>query len=223
MINVVVADDQSLVRGGITMMLDAQPDIRVVGEAMDGREAVKAAAALMPDVLLMDLRMPTLDGIDATEQIIASQSDGDRLTKILVLTTFNDDELVYGALRAGASGFLLKHAAPEDLVAAVRIVASGRSYLDPEVTGQVIRAMSLAPSGRSRATSAEQIRLLTAREREVLGLMALGLTNPQISAQLVLSEATVKTHVARILMKTASHDRTQAVVLAYRSGLVRPQ
>jgi DNA-binding NarL/FixJ family response regulator len=222
MISVVVADDQSLVRGGIAMMLNAESDMRVVGQAADGQQAVAAVAHLEPDVVLMDLRMPGMDGIAATEQIVAERADPDHLTKVLILTTFNDDEVVYGALRAGASGFLLKYAAPSELVTAVRVVASGRSYLDPEVTGQVIEALNRAPDTQVYATSSDQVNRLTAREKEVLAYVAQGLSNNDISRQLFLSEATVKTHVARILMKTGSRDRAQAVSLAFRSGLVRP-
>jgi DNA-binding NarL/FixJ family response regulator len=223
-ISVLVADDQPLVRAGIVMLLSAQPDIQVLGEASNGREAVRLTHQLRPDVVLMDLRMPELDGTEATRQIVEeSEHDHDGLAKVLVLTTFNEDETVYGALRAGASGFLLKYAAPDDLPTAVRLVASGGSYLDPEIAGHVIKALRELPhpSGDT-VSSSDLVDLLTRREVEILGQVALGLSNGEISAKFVLSEATVKTHVSRILMKTGSRDRAQAVALAYLSGLVRP-
>lgn len=219
-ITVLVADDQPLVRAGLAMLLSAQPDLEVVGEASDGRETIQLAQRLRPDVVLMDLRMPVLDGAEATRVLVREQADSDRLVKVLVLTTFNDDDAVYGALTAGASGFLLKHAAPADLVAAIRRVAAGESWIDPAVAGQVIKALSFQPvSQRNRSAVLER---LTAREREVLSLLAYGLSVPEISERFVLSEATVKTHVARILIKTGSRDRAQAVTLAYQSGLVVP-
>ena len=219
-ITVLVADDQPLVRAGLAMLLSAQPDLEVVGEASDGRETIQLAQRLRPDVVLMDLRMPVLDGAEATRVLVREQADSDRLVKVLVLTTFNDDDAVYGALTAGASGFLLKHAAPADLVAAIRRVAAGESWIDPAVAGQVIKALSFQPvSQRNRSAVLER---LTSREREVLSLLAYGLSVPEISERFVLSEATVKTHVARILIKTGSRDRAQAVTLAYQSGLVVP-
>lgn len=218
-VRVLVADDQALVRGGIVMLLAPQPDIEVVGEAADGDEAVNQARALRPDLVLMDLRMPGLNGIEATK-VLAQDPAGadDRLTKVLVLTTFNDDDSVYGALHAGASGFLLKDQAPTHLVEAVRAVALGNSWIDSAVAGQVLNALAATPQpGRPDAALSR----LTAREQQVLTLMAMGLSNGEITERLVLSKATVRTHVSRILMKTGSRDRTQAVVLAYRSGLVR--
>lgn len=221
-IAVVIADDQPLVRAGISMLLAAESDIRVVGEASDGREAVTLAKAQQPDVVVMDVRMPGMDGVTATRVLTADDvsRSPDRLTKILVLTTFDDDESVYGALRAGASGFLLKHAAPTDLISAVRKVAAGEAWIDPAVARKVIAALAgISEFGQG---SSELIERLTPREREVLVLMAHGLSNAEIRDRLVLSEATVKTHVARVVMKTGSRDRTQAVVLAYQSGLVVP-
>ncbi|MGN2638570.1 response regulator [Nocardia takedensis] len=220
-ITVIVADDQPLVRAGIAMLLTAEADIDVVGEASDGREVIELVAVHRPDVVLMDIQMPGMDGIAATRELTADNSSGrDHLTKVLVLTTFSDDDAVYGALRGGASGFLLKHAAPGDLAVAVRRVAAGESWIDPAVAARVIAA--LANSGRTGSHASELIDRLTPREREVLVLMAHGLSNNEIRQQLVLSEATVRTHVARVVMKTGSRDRTQAVVLAYRSGLVAP-
>lgn len=219
-IKVLVADDQALVRGGIIMLLTAQADIEVIGEAENGDEAVDKARAQRPDVVLMDLRMPGTDGITATS--ILSQDpnheEQDQLTRVLVLTTFNDDESVYGALRAGASGFLVKDQAPAHLVEAVRAIAAGDSWIDSTIAAQVLRVLASVPQvGRPTSLLAR----LTPREQEVLVLMASGLSNADITARLVLSEATVRTHVSRILMKTGSRDRTQAVVLAYQSGLVQ--
>ncbi len=219
-IRVVLADDQPMVRAGIAMLLSAQPDIEVTAEVSDGAEAVAAAEALHPDIIVMDLRMPGLDGIEATRAITADNTERpDHLVKVLALTTFDDDDMVYGALRAGAQGFLLKHAAPADLVSAIRRVAAGDAWIDPMVAGKVISALSRYPQSGSSNTTIEQ---LTPREREVLALIAEGLSNTEISHRLVLSEATVKTHVSRILMRTGCRDRAQAVVLAFRSGLVSP-
>lgn len=219
-ISVVVADDQPLVRAGLAMLVAAQPDVEVVGEASDGRQAIQLARRLRPDVVLMDLRMPVLDGAEATRALVRDHAEGDQLIKVLVLTTFNDDDAVYEALTAGASGFLLKHAAPSDLVAAIRRVAAGDSWIDPAVAGQVIKALSMQPANRRSGSVA--LERLTPREREVLSLLAYGLSVIEISERFVLSEATVKTHVARILIKTGSRDRAQAVALAYQSGLVVP-
>lgn len=220
-ITTIVADDQPLIRAGIAMLLAAEPDISVVGEAGDGAEAVGLSDLLHPAVVVMDLRMPGMDGITATRLLSADNGnpDADHLTKVLILTTFSDDEAVYGALRAGASGFVLKHAAPQDLPAAVRKVAMGEAWLDPAVAGQVISALARVPYAGPTAAVA-LVERLTPREREILVLMAGGLSNGEIRGRLVLSEATVKTHVARVVMKTGSRDRTQAVVLAYESGLV---
>lgn len=204
------------------MLLDAQPDIHVIGEAGNGREAIDLAHIIHPDVVIMDLGMPVLDGVAATKLLTEerAESTNEPVTKILVLTTFNEDEAVYNALRAGASGFLLKYAAPADLVSAVRSVAAGDGWIDPSVAVKVIDALARRPRNGQQAD--DLVRCLTARETEVLILMARGLSNQEIKASLFLSEATVKTHVARIIMKTGSRDRTQAVVLAFRSGLVTP-
>lgn len=223
-ISVVVADDQILVRAGIVMLLTAQPDIVVVGEAADGEQAVDLVKRLKPDVVLMDLQMPRMDGTTATraltQDVATPETDRDRLTKVLVLTTFADEEFVYAALRAGASGFLLKHAVPQDLIAAVHRVADGDAWIDPAVAGKVIQALAAGPQEGQRGASG-RIAPLTRREREVLVLMAEGLSNHEIAAQLVVSEATVKTHAARVIMKTGCRDRAQAVALAYQSGLAQ--
>jgi DNA-binding NarL/FixJ family response regulator len=222
MITVLVADDQALIRAGIVLLLDAQSDISVVAEAADGAEAVERAAECHPDVVIMDVRMPVLDGIEATRQLCADRSPSETGPgpRVLVLTTFDDDDAVYGALLAGASGFLLKHAVPHDLLAAVRRVADGDAWLDPAVAGRVISALARTP--RVGEPTGQLVSRLTPREREVLVLMADGLSNVEIAERLVVGEGTVKTHVSRVLMKTASRDRAQAVALAYRSGLVLP-
>jgi DNA-binding NarL/FixJ family response regulator len=214
MIRVLLADDQALVRAGFRMILTAEPGIEVVGQAADGGEAVALARELAPDVVLMDVRMPIMDGIEATRQIV----DGEAGPRVLVLTTFDLDEVVYDALRAGASGFLLKDAPEERLVTAIRVVAEGGSLFAPSVTRRLIEEFARrAPSSPPPALDE-----LTARETEVLRLVARGMANGEIARHLVVSEHTVKTHVARILMKLGLRDRTQAVVLAYESGLVRP-
>lgn len=222
-ISVVVADDQPLVRAGIVMLLTAEPGIHVVGEACDGRQAIDLAHTLKPDIVVMDVRMPGTDGVAAT-RLLCSDPDAehrDHLTKVLILTTFSDDEAVYGSLRAGASGFLLKHAAPHDLIAAIHKIAAGEAWIDPAVARKIIATLAQAPAPGS--LSPQLVERLTPREREVLELMAHGLSNTEIKDRLVISDATVKTHVARIIMKTGSRDRTQAVVLAYQSGLVSPR
>lgn len=218
-IGVVVADDQPVVRAGLAMLLSAEADIDVVAEAANGQEAIDQARRHQPDVVVMDVRMPVLDGVAATKILAADNSNADSSLKVLILTTFNEDEAVYGALRAGASGFLLKHAAPRDLIAAVRHVAVGQSWLDPSVAATVIGALAMTSSPGS---AAGVVTRLTERERQILALMAEGLNNHEIAERFVLSEATVRTHVSRVLMKTGSRDRTQAVVLAYQSGLVIP-
>ena len=214
-IRIVVADDQALMRGGFSMILNAEDDLEVVGEAIDGADAVRAFGRLQPDVVVMDVRMPSMDGIEATRRITAS----DAAAKVLILTTFDLDEYVYDALRAGASGFLLKDRPPEELVAAVRIVASGEALLAPSVTRRLIAEFASRP-GSSAAP--ERLADLTEREREVLVLMARGASNVEIARQLFVAETTVKTHVGHVLRKLDLRDRAQAVVLAYESGLVRP-
>ena len=218
-VTVVLADDQPMVRAGVRMLLSVDPAIQVVGEASDGHEAIAAVERLRPDVIVMDLRMPGTDGAEATRRIVAEREHTpDALTRVLVLTTFDEDADVYAALRAGASGFLLKHASADVLATAIRRVAEGESWLDPAVVGRVIRALRLPPGPDGAAVAA----VLTPREREVLTLVAEGLSNAELCDRLFLSEATVKTHVARVLMKTGSRDRAAAVALAYRSGFVRP-
>ncbi len=219
-VRVLVADDQALVRGGILMVLAGDPQLEVIGEATNGAEAVALAGELRPDVVIMDLKMPGMDGIEATRAVVENSAGGDDLIKVLVLTTFNDDASVLGALRAGASGFLVKDEAPIHLIDAVLAIAAGNSWIDPTVTGQVIKALGEAP--RVGAGSDARLSALTPREREVLVLMAHGMSNGDITKKLFLSEATVRTHVSRILMKTGSRDRTEAVVLAYQSRLVQP-
>jgi DNA-binding NarL/FixJ family response regulator len=218
MIRVVIADDQTIVRAGFAALLGAQEDITVVGEAGDGREAVHLATLHRPDVVVMDIRMPSMDGIEATRRILAQP--GSENLRVLVLTTFDIDEYVYDALAAGASGFLLKDATADDLVAAVRVVARGDALLAPQVTGRLVREFTKQRRARPQAPAA--LATLTARESEVLMLMAGGLSNSEIAARLVVSEHTVKTHVARVFTKLSLRDRAQAVMLAYESGLVIP-
>ncbi|MFI0357232.1 response regulator [Actinomadura sp. 9N407] len=218
MIKVLVVDDQTIVRAGFAALLDAQPDISVAGEAGDGREAVRLAEAERPDVVVMDIRMPGMDGIEATRQILAKPwADG---VRVLVLTTFDVDEYVYEALAVGASGFLLKDATADELVSAVRVVARGDSLLAPQVTGRLIREFTKQRRNRPQAPS--ELATLTARESEVLVLIAGGLSNGEIARRLVVSEHTVKTHVARVFTKLGLRDRAQAVMLAYESGVVVP-
>ncbi|GLY77956.1 response regulator [Actinoallomurus iriomotensis] len=216
MIRVLIADDQGMVRSGFSILLNAQPDIHVVGEAVDGKEAVARAAELRPDVVLMDVRMPVMDGLAATRIITA----GEAAPKVLVLTTFDLDDYVYEALRSGASGFLLKDASASELSDAVRVVARGDALLAPVVTRRLIA--EFARMGAPRGPDGRLAEGLTERESEVLGLVARGMSNAEIAAELVLAEQTVKTHVGRILMKLELRDRTQAVVYAYETGLVRP-
>jgi DNA-binding NarL/FixJ family response regulator len=216
-LRVVIADDQALVRAGFRMILEADDNIQVVGEAADGEEAVTAVRRLQPDVVLMDVRMPVMDGLEAARRILSNHSDGPR---VIMLTTFDVDEYVYNALNAGASGFLLKDVSPEQLVAAVRLVASGDALLAPSITRRLVERF--AKPSPAPASNATELGSLTSREREVLVLMARGLSNAELADRLTLSEATVKTHVARILGKLDLRDRVQAVVLAYESGLVTP-
>jgi DNA-binding NarL/FixJ family response regulator len=220
MIRVLLVDDQALVRAGFRMILDAETGIQVVGEATDGREAIDQARALRPDVVLMDIRMPELDGLEATRRILAAV-DGDGGPKILMLTTFDLDEYVYEALRAGASGFLLKDTPPEQLVAAIHVIAEGDALLSPAVTKRVIGEF-VRGGGPKPEAQFPRLEDLTAREHEVLTLIARGLSNAEIAKELFVSETTVKTHVARILMKLGLRDRVQAVVLAYEAGVVSP-
>ncbi|GLZ42976.1 response regulator transcription factor [Actinokineospora sp. NBRC 105648] len=213
MIRVLLVDDDSLLRAGVRVVLGTAGDIEVVGEAADGLRAVDLAHSLSPDVVLMDVRMPGIDGVEATRRLVASQPG----TKVLVLTTFRHDEYVWGALRVGASGFLLKRASPERLIDAVRIVAAGETLLDPAVTRDLVEHFV-----RRSPTSTPDPRLdrLTDRETQVLRLVAEGLSNAEIAGVLVIAESTAKTHVKRVLAKIGVRDRTQAVVLAYRCGLV---
>ncbi|HEX3561780.1 MAG TPA: response regulator transcription factor [Solirubrobacterales bacterium] len=216
MIRAIIADDQAVVRGGIRMILESQEDIEVEGEAENGREAIQLVKALDPDVVLMDIRMPELDGIDATKRLVA---DGIR-TRVLVLTTYGLDEYVYEALKAGAAGFLVKTESPEDLVNGVRVVAAGDALLAPEITRRLIDRF--VGGVRPSASPPSELEELTPRELEVLRHIARGLSNAEIGDALYVSNGTVKTHVARILMKLGLRDRVQAVVFAYELGLVMP-
>jgi DNA-binding NarL/FixJ family response regulator len=212
-IRVLLCDDQALVRSGFRMILDARPDIEVAGEAEDGLQAVEQTRTLEPDVVLMDVRMPNLDGIGATRQIVASGSTA----RVLILTTFDPDEYVYEAIRAGASGFLLKDVEPEELVDAIRVVAAGNALLGATVTTRLLERFGQAP-----AAKAPSLEGLTERELEILRLVAEGLTNAEIAERLVVSETTVKTHVSSVLRKLHVRDRVQAVIAAYDAGVVRP-
>ena len=213
-IRVLLADDQAMVRAGFRLILESEDDIAVVGEAADGDEAVAAVRRLRPDVALMDIQMPRTDGIEATSQLSASAEVS---TRIVILTTFERDEYVFQALRAGASGFLLKNAPPEHLVQAIRVVAAGDALLSPSVTRKVIQEYARRAPSRSRATGHEQ---LTKRELEVLRLLAGGLNNAELASELYLGEGTIKTHVSSLLSKLGLRDRVQAVVYAYETGLV---
>jgi DNA-binding NarL/FixJ family response regulator len=218
-LRILIADDQALVRAGFRMILEVEEDIDIVGEVSDGAEAVEMARELRPDVVLMDIRMPEMDGIEATRLITSSEDDG--VPRVLMLTTFDLNEYVYEALRAGASGFLLKDVPPEQLAAGIRVVAAGDALLAPAITKRLIVEFA---AGRAAEvpTPPASFEDLTARELEVFKLIARGLSNAEIAAELVVSETTVKTHVARLLMKLSLRDRVQAVVLAYESGIVTP-
>jgi DNA-binding NarL/FixJ family response regulator len=218
-ISCLIADDQAMVREGFSALLDAQDGIRVCGQAADGAQAVREALRLRPDVVLMDVRMPVMDGLAATRELLRS---GTSESRVLVLTTFDLDEYVYEALRAGASGFMLKDAPATELVRAVRVVAAGEALLAPSVTRRLIADFAQRAPSPPPALSA-QLAALTPRESEVLQLVARGLSNTEISQRLVIAEQTTKTHVGRILMKLGLRDRVQAVVLAYESGLVEPR
>ena len=213
-VRVLIADDEDLMRAGLRAVLSSDPEIELVGEAADGRAAIDQVRALSPDVVLMDVRMPGLDGIAATRELTATAP----AAKVLMLTTFEEDEYIFGGLAAGAAGFLLKRTSPEELIAAIHTVASGDSLLSPSVTKRVIMEMAQAPrrDGRTR----ERLEVLTPREQEVLALIGRGLSNGEIATELVVEESTVKTHVKRILQKLQLRDRVQAVIVAYETGLV---
>lgn len=217
MIDVFIVDDQPLVRAGITMLLSGEPGIAVVGEAESAAEALRVVRQLRPDVVLMDVRMPGMDGVSATRELVAD-GDADPLVRVIVMTTFDDEDVVVDSLLAGASGYLLKHASPTELADAIRRVSSGDTWLDPTAATRLVER--LRPRG---GDSTDIAALLTPREQEVLRMVAAGLSNREIRERLVLSEATVKTHVARLLLKTGSRDRAAAVALAYRTGFVHPE
>jgi DNA-binding NarL/FixJ family response regulator len=219
-IRVVVADDQVLVRSGFTMLLSGEPDIEVVGEASNGAEAVALAASENPDVVLMDVRMPVMDGLDATRLITGDESLAS--TRVVILTTFDLDEYVHEALRAGASGFLLKDTLPVDLLNAVRVVAAGDALIAPRITRRLIEEFARRPGPAAAAAAHAALDQLTEREREVLELVAKGQSNAEIAATLYVSHATAKTHVSRLLMKLDARDRAQLVMIAYETGVVMP-
>lgn len=217
-VTVMIVDDQAMVRAGISMLLRPEEDLEVVGEAASGTEAVTRALQLRPDVVLMDVRMPGMDGVAATRALLAENgSSPDRLIRVLIMTTFDDEDLVVDALQAGASGYLLKHASPTEIADAIRRVSQGDTWLDATAASRLVDRL------RPRVTDPTDVAaLLSVREQQVLRMIAAGMSNPEIRDLLVLSEATVKTHVSRILFKTGSRDRAAAVALAYRSGFVRP-
>ena len=216
-IRVLIADDQALVRSGFRLIIESRGDLEVVGEAENGEQAVRLAAELDPDVILLDIRMPNLDGIEATKAIVASGARA----RILVLTTFDLDEYVYGAIRAGASGFLLKDVRPPDLIDAIRLVAAGNALLGPTVTRRLLTRFAESPGSPDGSADAA-LASLTDRERVILRLLAEGLSNAEIAGRLVVSETTVKTHVSNLLRKLHVRDRVQAVVVAYQTGIVAP-
>ena len=218
-VKVLIVDDQALVRAGFRMILESEPEIEIVGEAGDGAEAVEAVRELGPDVVLMDIRMPSLDGLEATRRLLAAPG---QCPRVLMLTTFDLDEYVYEALRAGASGFMLKDTPPEQLVEAIHVIARGDALLSPTITKRVIEEFIRRPPSTMAVERPAKLEELTARELEVLGFMARGLSNAEIAKDLFVSETTVKTHVARILMKLGLRDRVQAVVYAYENGLIQP-
>jgi len=219
-IRVVVADDQALVRSGFTMLLDGEPDIDVVGEAGDGAEAVSIATNTRPDVILMDVRMPVMDGLEATRRITADETLS--ATRVIILTTFDLDEIVHEALRAGASGFLLKDTLPIELLHAVRVVAAGEALIAPKITRRLIEEFARSPGPGTRAQAAVTLSRLTEREREVLESIAKGRSNAEIATELYVSHATVKTHVSRLLMKLDARDRAQLVMISYETGVAVP-
>jgi DNA-binding NarL/FixJ family response regulator len=221
-IRVMLADDQTLVRAGITMLLEVEPDIEVIGEVENGAHAVEMARQRQPDVVLMDVRMPGLGGVEATRAITADGflADAAKTINVLILTTYHVDDAVHAALRAGACGFLLKDSAPRELVAAVRAVSAGDGWLDPSVTKRLISEFAARPG--QQLPTPDQLAQLTSREREVLALAAEGMCNAEIADHLFIGQATVKTHLGRVLMKLGVRDRVQAVVVAYKTGLVKP-
>jgi len=216
-VRVLLVDDDDLMRAGLRAIMSSDPRIEVVGEAADGRAAVTDARALAPDVILMDVRMPDVDGISATREIVAASADA----KVLILTTFEQDDYIFDALNAGASGFLLKRTRPEELIAAIETIAAGDSLLSPSVTRTVIQRMAQQPAPDAGAEA--RLGKLTPREREVLELIARGLSNTEIAAKLVVEESTIKTHVKHILRKLHLRDRVQSVIFAYEAGLIRPE
>jgi DNA-binding NarL/FixJ family response regulator len=222
MIRVLVVDDQPLVRAGIAMLVNAEEDITVVAEAADGHDALIQARAQRPDVVLMDVRMPGTDGVEATRAVIEEglTAQNDQPIRVIILTTYDIDEAVYAALRAGASGFLLKNAAPQEIVAAIRAVAAGEAWLAPAVTRRLIHEFGTRPEQHTHTPA--QMAQLTPREREILTLLAQGLSNTDVAGQLFISEATVKTHLAHVMTKLGVREKAQAVIAAYQSGLVQP-
>ncbi|MFD4942824.1 response regulator [Streptomyces sp. NPDC058239] len=222
-IRVIIVDDQAMVRAGFAALLSAQSDIDVVGEAPDGRQGVDTSRRVQPDVVLMDVRMPEMDGLAAARELLNPPAGVTHLPKVLMLTTFDVDDYVYEALRAGASGFLLKDAPPADLISAVRVVAAGEALLAPSVTRRLIADFARqGPSGATRSGQSLRLKGLTPRETEVLELIARGLSNQEIAGRLVLAEQTVKTHIGRVLGKLELRDRAQAVIFAYEAGVVVP-